>query len=452
MFINSSLLIICIVSFALFTFFSLIYFQSAFNVKKNFSIKFCLAIIINLLILMSCTYFRIYQLGILILLFSFFLWFILLYQLSVKSSFLCANLVILFFYISMGISVFIVSSFSNYSIFSLSLSLNLAHTRIIIIISSTLPLLFGYLTKITYVSEARLNSFFRNKSQHNFVLVFNFALLIFLMLINDGRSLQLPPIWFNSLYISSLLLALFLLFLITKNSLQVSYLIESELRSYFLENQLERQLQHYRTYQKYSEDFKIMKHDYNKIMTSLKVLIDNNDLDRAKLLFEDIDNQFKNKSSQFKKYSNNLLVDAVLFDTANVCVYNSIHFNASVNISESLHVKDLDIVRIVSNLTDNALEAASKIDNVENRFIKIIGKKANNSWYLLEFSNSYQGALTLIKTNHFLTTKENSDMHGLGISIVINLVEKNGGLIEFDSSSKANVFIVKILFPLQLQQ
>ncbi|MBC3887126.1 GHKL domain-containing protein [Acetobacterium paludosum] len=438
-------LILAVLAASIFIFISFFYFQKLFLINTRFFLFISLCSICNITIFAIFTYLKLSQAGTLVLLISIFIWLKLLYRINTLTSLLCATLIILLVYISKGIGLFVLSLIFNVSIsavFENSILFNVSS-----IISICFALFLAYFSTISYAKPDKVKLFFNNRLQEKFVLLLSFALLIYLMLVHDGQNLQLPQLWFEILYIESYFGSLLLLFLITNNALEVSYLIESDLKAFFLQNQLERQLHHYRSHQKCNENFKIFRHDYNNIMNSIRLLLDTNEIERAKLLFDDVQNLFQNTVKTNKDYSNNLLVDAILFDTANICEYKSINFSANVYLSKSVRLEDLDLVRIFSNLIDNAIDSTSKINNPSNRFINIMSSSSSNNWLLIEFLNSYEGDLKSNNNNRLLTTKENVNLHGLGINIVTNIIEKNGGIIEI--LSKESVFSVKVLFPLE---
>lgn len=110
-----------------------------------------------------------------------------------------------------------------------------------------------------------------------------------------------------------------------------------------------------------------------------------------------------------------------------------------------LEVTDMCI--LLGNLLDNAIEAVRFLP--EDKRIIMIKMKNPNNFFLMEISNPYEGERKK-KNGRYVTTKENKNIHGLGLVSVEKIVEKFEGLIEIkDADHIFDVFIS--LFPKQGQ-
>ncbi|MEF2597358.1 MAG: GHKL domain-containing protein [Lachnospiraceae bacterium] len=105
---------------------------------------------------------------------------------------------------------------------------------------------------------------------------------------------------------------------------------------------------------------------------------------------------------------------------------------------EALKMQKMDLCAVISNLFDNALEASRHISEPQ---IKIEIKPVKNYIYFL-FANKYNASYS--DTNHFHTTKKDKAMHGFGLEIVKDIVNKYNGIL--DISSDDDLFKVKIMF------
>ena len=98
-----------------------------------------------------------------------------------------------------------------------------------------------------------------------------------------------------------------------------------------------------------------------------------------------------------------------------------------------------DMCSVLSNLLDNAIEAAEKVS--DNRKISLTMRRING-FIFIKVSNTCVNAnrnFGIIPT----TTKENKHLHGWGLPSVQGIVRKYGGSMECINEN--NVFIVKIL-------
>ena len=85
---------------------------------------------------------------------------------------------------------------------------------------------------------------------------------------------------------------------------------------------------------------------------------------------------------------------------------------------------------LLSNLCDNAIEAASKVKNGEVH-LYIMKKKA---YLKIVIENSTDGNI-LQKNPEFETDKKNTQLHGLGIKIIKNIVKLYDGMYETEGTN-----------------
>ena len=221
-------------------------------------------------------------------------------------------------------------------------------------------------------------------------------------------------------------------------------LLEYKYKNEMLEQQYERQLRHYKSYQKYTESFRKFKHDYKSMMTSLKVLIRAREDEKAIQLIDDIYDEMQVKVQVHRKYSDHIVLDAMLQDLANICDENKIRYTFHVSAPRNTRILLLDAIRIFSNITNNAVEACQRVPITE-RFIEITSR-TNQQWVVLEAVNSYDGELS-IENGKFNTVKGEKDNHGLGLNIVNDIVENLGGFVLYDFNAESKCFVVRVHIP-----
>lgn len=140
----------------------------------------------------------------------------------------------------------------------------------------------------------------------------------------------------------------------------------------------------------------------------------------------------------------NMIVDSILRVKKNICIEKNIDFFIDVDFSKSDFMDMIDICTIFSNLIDNAIEACDKI-NDNNTSKKIMLKsKYIDGFCIILIENTKINEVKKRK-NLFLTNKNDSYMHGIGLSNVKKTVNKYFGQItvNYDES----LFTVKIMIP-----
>lgn len=320
---------------------------------------------------------------------------------------------------------------------------NYAYYNITMIIL-LLALVFFWLLRATIFPDDKIKRFLYSREPLKLVVVYQVAAAINLTVMNMGRFLETHFVWYIEVALGACVLTLGMLIYCVYYSIRVTDLMEYEWRSSILEEQYARQLRHYKSYQKYTESFRAFQHDYKAMMTSLKLLIREHQNDKAIELIDDMYDTMQRKVHVHKKYSDHVVLDAMLQDLANLCEEKQIRFLFQVFVPRNTNINLLDAVRIFSNLTNNAVEACCKLPP-ENRFIEITSKN-ENGWATLQVVNSFDG--TMKKQNgRLLTTKKEKDCHGMGMVIVKEIVESRGGMVHIETDFENKQFQVRVHIP-----
>lgn len=147
------------------------------------------------------------------------------------------------------------------------------------------------------------------------------------------------------------------------------------------------------------------------------------------------DERIDELNNYLKEYNKNSIVKMNAIDTNNVIVNaiinskyqeareKNIVLTVRVNDLSGIKLKDEDIVLILSNLLNNAMEACEKCENgvIRLKFVK------EESAVLISVENTI-AAQPVVKDNTYITTKtEHIESHGMGIGNIRDTVEAYGG-------------------------
>ena len=90
-------------------------------------------------------------------------------------------------------------------------------------------------------------------------------------------------------------------------------------------------------------------------------------------------------------------------------------------------IEDMDLIAIIGNLMDNAIEAAEKC---QQGYVKVYLFNHNNSNIsIMKIVNNYNSKIE-IEEGRLLTSKEDKMKHGFGIQNVHSIVEKYNGYVQ----------------------
>ncbi|NOV04190.1 sensor histidine kinase [Paenibacillus planticolens] len=110
-------------------------------------------------------------------------------------------------------------------------------------------------------------------------------------------------------------------------------------------------------------------------------------------------------------------------------------------------VKATDLVRIISNLIDNAFDAVSTSKNEGDKLVRLVGYVEGGSLIFHVINNGEPIAGDILQRifEPGFSTKNTDDLHaGLGLSIVKQLVGKYGGTVQVSSTETETTFTISI--------
>jgi sensor histidine kinase YesM len=112
--------------------------------------------------------------------------------------------------------------------------------------------------------------------------------------------------------------------------------------------------------------------------------------------------------------------------------------DVAVNLPDKINIETFDLNVILGNLIDNAVEALKKSERKELK----IEIELDRSVLYITVTNSYCGKIRL-QDGKIMTTKKDTQNHGIGLSSIENVLKKYNGTIDVDYNS--STFEVNIL-------
>ncbi|MEG0616247.1 MAG: ATP-binding protein [Oscillospiraceae bacterium] len=355
---------------------------------------------------------------------------------------LCYSLAIAFYAASMrGIVTSIFCIITNNNIYT---AMRVDDIRIFCqtinaILISIVIILFHYL-----LPKPRFACLVRSRSQLHMVTAVESVMLIYLLMMSFSYYFYVDFVWFAQFVLVSVLALQAGHGLLVERALRVSKWLEENLKQEILSTQLNRQLTHYKAYQKHVESFREFSKEYHQSTGALRHKIQTHDIDGALALLEDTDIHINQLATCHREYSSCMLVDAILEDYNDNCVQNNIEFEAKIFIPDKIPLSDLELCRLFSNIFTNAYESCIKVPASSKRFIHFCSEYSGD-WLIICETNTLGEALHYSKQS-LVTDKENKEQHGLGVSIIREIIESKGGFIEFGAEENEQ-FCMKIHLP-----
>ena len=329
-----------------------------------------------------------------------------LYNISLKFSLLCSVLIVgLVTITEVGSINFIAFAFKTETKAFIE---NMLNYILLIVLSKTM---FFIVLKII---SSIINRYNQKEKLSLVYLLYPFSLLVVLtafVVISDSLIISENA----RLFISACILFLTFSVIITSFYQQVSSKRDHDLFELkAAEQKNEAEMQYLSLLEEKNQQMQIMAHDYKNHIFALSQM---SDISEIKSYIEKISGEIQKVGKGCE--SGNHTLDIILNKYVAECERKGISFEYDVSLANLCFVDDFDLVNIVSNLLDNALEAAEQ--STEKKITLNTAKV--NTYDSLTVINSCD----IPPDKELKTTKKNKQLHGLGIKSIQKAVKKYDG-------------------------
>lgn len=239
----------------------------------------------------------------------------------------------------------------------------------------------------------------------------------------------------TKIYISASVLSLIIAVIAT--CVFYAYTEDRNIEINSLQNELDKiqiEKEYYELLEYQSEHIKRMAHDEKNHLLAIKGMSDN----------EDIQNYIDKIYNDLQMYSNTVLSDNkqldVLLNKYRIeCEAKSIRFETNIGVADFSILSDTDLVSLMSNVLDNAVDAADKST------AKVIHLSINKSMGsdALVCTNSCDKAPET-KNNRLISSKQSKGNHGYGTKIIEDIVNKYNGSYSWHYEEENKEFTITI--------
>ncbi len=300
--------------------------------------------------------------------------------------------------------------------------------------------LYAILSKILYFLTCIIIAKYVKKEKMNikfpaglyfYPIVVIATLLTFWNLFTDTKiSVKLQIVL--SIISFALFFSIVILFIIYQHS------IEKENELFLLQNEfnkIETDKSYYDILEKQNQELMIYAHDAKKHLSAIRELNDNPIIDDYVNTMSDA---LKAHSSSC--HSGNHLLDVIINKYETECQIKNIKFSFDVKLCNLNFVNNYDLVAILNNLLDNAIEAAV---NSKDAFVSF-STNYTNTYAVITISNSCDNTPKTFN-NKLITVKENKKKHGIGIKSVKKTLKKYDGDLEWEYDEIDKIFTTTVM-------
>lgn len=198
------------------------------------------------------------------------------------------------------------------------------------------------------------------------------------------------------------------------------------------------------------KNIQVWKHDYKNHMITLTMMA-------KERQYSDLLQYLEEWQTSLPEYFSNIstgnaAIDAIVSSKLILARQKGIQFDHFIMLPSACPLSDLKLTTILGNLLDNSLEACEKI---------IEQKKERSPWirldiktfrdmFQIQITNSSDGNYDRTPDNQFLTTKNETSFHGIGLEHVNDIVHSIHGILEIQPGQEQ--FKITVLVPLSLSK
>lgn len=269
-----------------------------------------------------------------------------------------------------------------------------------------------------------------------------FMLLIILKLFYVAMQVQSREYMLeNFLIISGLLLLLGLsLYFLADRTRSISETMEQK---QIIEQLLSMQDVYYKELESQQKEIRSISHDMKSHLRYLNTILAQGQTERAqeyvKTIYQDVE------SAHSVVHCGNSVIDAILSNKLQGSEDFGIRLEFDLIIPPQLSVRDIDILILLGNLLDNAMEACKRLEIEDGEKFIYVNARVQKGFLCIQVNNSYNGLLNLVE-NSYATVKTEKHFCGIGLSNIERIVNKYHGKLNITHTE--TVFSVLALLAL----
>lgn len=261
-----------------------------------------------------------------------------------------------------------------------------------------------------------------------------FSSIVFEMMIIDSDTVSQAKVLVSMCLVLLLNLTAFYLY----DSLAAGY--QQKARAAVVEKERELYYNQCAIMQQTSEELQAFRHDINNQFIAIMELIHNGRLEDVRKQVASLSDTMK--TTTLYSTTGNTVVDSIINYKLQNAANDHIEVVTELAIPQEINVEIADIITVLGNLLDNALQAMRSVSEGRRLFLKM---QYSCERLILQVANPYRNEVAY-ENGEIVTSKADKHSHGFGLKNIERVVEKYDGYMEVNH--KNFVFTVDILmFP-----
>lgn len=193
--------------------------------------------------------------------------------------------------------------------------------------------------------------------------------------------------------------------------------------------------------EEYFEKMRADSHEYKNHLNAIYGVLQVGDYDQIKDLVKGYIQNVSNEDHLIELSKiNNQLIRALIYSKISYATSIGINFKYYIKSSlKDINVSDSELVIIISNLLNNAIEASSESDD---KYVELTLSKKNNKYDIMIKNSVNNGYFINVSEMFNYGYSSKGDERGVGLYNVRNIVQNNGGEILIDIDE--DIFTIEI--------
>lgn len=242
-----------------------------------------------------------------------------------------------------------------------------------------------------------------------------------------------------SFFVTIIILLFNVVFVSLEEAVSKKYELENEIKE--INRKAEFDVEYYKRLEEKESKNALLFHDIGNHLQILQNMIENKEVGPSvNNYFHKINRVLELNNKKF--FSDNKVLEMLINDKIEVADNLGIKVSVKYDNTDISFLSEFDLVTILANMFDNAIDATSD-EKIEEKYIDLLIKKIH-SYLLIKMTNPHRNEIVSVN-NVLKTTKKNHS--GLGLKSIRTALEKYNATCKV-STDNEDIFEITVIFPL----